>query len=102
MAALTAKRRSELEARLARLAAARAALTAAAAAASGGGEGSGSSAAPPRAVSDAEWAAKFEAVRGRLGAFRAAKAELAALEAEAGVLAHTLASLGAPVGSGSG
>jgi hypothetical protein len=98
MAALAAKRRSELEARLGRLAAARDALVTALDAAGQSGDGSRHAGGGGHLViSDAEWQSKYESVRGQLGRFKAAKKELAALEAEAFVLARTLGALGAPL-----
>lgn len=70
MVAVSAKRRGELEARLERLARSRDALTAALGVhdnggAAGGGGGGG--------VSDAEWKAKYDAIKGRLAQFKAMK-----------------------------
>lgn len=70
MAAVSAKRRAELEAKLDRLARAREALMAALGAREEqlGGTGAGVG-----AVSDAEWKAKYEGVKGKLAQFKVMK-----------------------------
>jgi hypothetical protein len=96
MAALAAKRRGELQVRLDRLARAREALVATVGVEEGRRGGGGGGAADG-AVSDGEWRGKYEEVKGLLGRFKAAKKELAALEAEAFVLGRTVAVLGGEV-----
>ena len=69
MAAVAAKRRGELEARMERLGRARDALAAAlGAAAAAGGERVGGG-----GVSDAEWQAKYDAIKAQLAQFNAMK-----------------------------
>ncbi|KIY98888.1 hypothetical protein MNEG_9077 [Monoraphidium neglectum] len=99
MAALSAKKRGEMEARVARLSRSREALLAALGHhQGGGGAGAGGGGCGGGAVSDGEWQAKYEAIKGKLGRFKAMKKELAALEAEVAVAGRTRAVLEAQAG----